>query len=153
MILIFLDGVMRNQAQTPIYEGVALYKVLKESNKLSVLCAHTADAERWLKLNNMGSIDEAIDHTFISGAEEKDKDLRLVEYCRSKGKVELVITADVELAKYLLEEGLHVLLFLHPTYLRPEFRPDGRGRKAWAAITDELDRQVDMFSSDARVEE
>ena len=141
---------MRNNKQAPIYEGTALYNVLKDSQKLTILCKDKVDAERWLKSSNVGAIDDLVDYSYITGTD--DQDLRLVEYCRSQGKVELVITADVELSKYLLEQGLHTLLFLHPTYIRPEFRPDGRGRRAWTAITEELDRQQELYATDSRAE-
>lgn len=149
MILIFLDDVMRTPKGSPLYEGVALYHALKYSKKLSVLAKDRQDAERWLKTNNVGKIDEVIDYAYISAVDNKD--LALVEYCRSQGKVELVITADVALAERLLEEGLHTILFLHPMYIRPEFRPDGRGRRSWDAITEELDRQQELYAEDPRV--
>ena len=149
MILIFLDDVLRTPKGSPLYEGVALYHALKESGKLSVLCKDRVDAERWLKASNVGAIDEIIDYSYITAVDNKD--MALVEYCRSQGKVELVITASVPMAEQLLEQGLHTILFLHPLYIRPEFRPDGRGRRSWDAITAELDRQQELYSEDPRV--
>ena len=82
----------------------------------------------------------------------EDPDIEQVKYVRSQGKVELVVTSDTELAKKLLEIGLDTLLFLHPTYLRPEFRPDGRqGIRSWAAIEEEIDKQIEMIREDPRV--
>ena len=148
MILIFVEGVLRSKKDSPIYEGLALYNVLKESKKVTLLSKDVTDAERWLKLSGVVSVDEVMDYSRINGQQD---DAKLVDYCRSKGKIQLVITSDVELAKYLLEQGLHCLLFLHPMYIRPEFRPDGRGRKTWDAISEEMDIQQGLFSEDPRV--
>ena len=64
----------------------------------------------------------------------------------------MVVTADLDLATKLLQEGLDTLVFLHPTYLRPEFRPDGRqGVRSWAAIEAEMDKQIEMIKEDPRV--
>lgn len=126
-----------------------MYIALAPSKKVTVLCEDREDAERWMKTSNFGEIAETLDYSYISAVE--DKDFALVQYCRSQGKVELVITADVELAERLLADGLHVLLFLHPMYMRPEFRPDGRGRRAWDAITEELDKQQKLYEEDRRV--
>lgn len=126
-----------------------MFHVLRDSKKVNILSKDNKDAERWLKINNLGKIDELYDYSYIKTVEE-DYDFRLVEYCRSQGKIELVITADVNLAERLLTQGLHVLLFLHPMYIRPEFRPDGRGRKSWDAITMELDKQQELYAEDSR---
>jgi hypothetical protein len=150
MILMFLDDVLRTPKGSPLYQGTALYHALKDSKKLSILAKDRTDAERWLKASGISKFDEILDYSYITATE--DKDLRLVEYCRSQGKVDLVITANIELSKYLLEQGIHTLLFLHPTYIRPEFRPDGRGRRAWDAVVEELDKQQDLYADDRRVQ-
>lgn len=149
MILIFLDDVLRAPSQAPLYEGRDLYLALAPSKKVTVLCKDREDAERWMKLSNFGDVAETIDYSYITAVDNKD--LALVQYCRSQGKIELVVTADVPLAEKMLEDGLHVLLFLHPMYMRPEFRPDGRGRKSWDDITIELDKQQQLYLEDKRV--
>ena len=149
MILIFLDDVLRAPSKAPLYEGRDLYLALAPSKKVTVLCADREDAERWMKTSNFGDIAEVMDYSYITAVE--DKEFALVQYCRSQGKIELVVTADVALAERLLADGLHVLLFLHPIYMRPEFRPDGRGRRDWDAITTELDKQQRLYAEDHRV--
>lgn len=149
MILIFLDDVLRAKTQAPVYEGRDLYLALAPSKKVTVLCKDREDAERWMKLSNFGEVAETLDYSYTTAVE--DKDFALVQYCRSQGKVELVVTADIELAEKLLADGIHTLLFLHPMYMRPEFRPDGRGRRYWNAITTELDKQQQLYSEDSRI--
>lgn len=150
MILFFLDGVLRNPKGAPIYEATALMHALSDSKKVTVLSKDNADAERWMKSTNVGLIDDMVDYSFINATE--DKDYHLVEYCRARGKVDSVFTGDVELAKRLLEAGINTFLFLQPMYMRPEFRPDGRGRRAWQDIVDELDKQQDLYMDDERVQ-
>ena len=75
-----------------------------------------------------------------------------MQHLQSTGPVYLAITADLDLSKKLLENGVKTLLFLHPVYFNAKFRPDGRtGRKSWKALVDELDKQVDMSLEDKRL--
>lgn len=149
MILFFLDDVLRNAKGSPLYEVAAILNAVKDSKKVTILSKNNEDADRWLKSVNVGKIDDLVDYSFITAVE--DKDYWLVEYCRANGKVDLVITADVDLAKRLLEVGVNTMLFLHPMYIRPEFRPDGRGRRKWDAIVEELDKQQELHAEDTRV--
>lgn len=149
MILFFLDDVLRNAKGSPIYEVAAILNAVKDSKKVTILSKSNEDADRWLKSVNIGKIDDLVDYSFITATD--DKDYWLVEYCRANGKVDLVVTANVELAERLLEVGVNTLLFLHPMYIRPEFRPDGRGRRGWDAIVEEIDKQQELHAEDTRV--
>ena len=151
MILIFLDGVLRDESKHgAIYEGLALFRLFKDATKVVVLAKNQADAERWCKQNNILKVDEIVDYDIP--AIGTDPDFRLVEYCRARGGLQLVITSDPRLAAKLLEIGVHTLLFLHPSYMRHEFRPDSRqGVKPWADIHEEINRQKEMMVGDERV--
>jgi hypothetical protein len=64
------------------------------------------------------------------------------------------MTDDVELTRKLIEAGIPTLVFLNPRYTRPEFRPDTRtGVKSWEAITDEMDKQQEIYREDVRLSE
>jgi len=149
MLLIFLDDVLRNPKGSPIYEVTAILNAVKDSKKVTVLSKDNRDTDRWLKSVNIGTVDDMVDYSVLPGKE--DQDFKLVEYCRARGRVDLVITADVELATRLLEAGLNTFLFLHPMYIRPEFRPDGRNRASWDDIIAELGRQQGLYAEDDRV--
>ena len=74
------------------------------------------------------------------------------EYVRSQGKLDMVITGDTFAAKELLERGFRTLLLLDPEYIDPSSRPDTKdGRKAWAEIQAELDKQQEMYAEDPRI--
>ena len=148
-IVMFVDGVLRSDMGSPIYQGLALYRMFNEDVRVVLLCDDRAKTNRWLLEHKINKLDDLIDHTAPGVID--DPDFEQVKYVRSQGKVELIVTADTDLAKKLLEIGLDTLLFLHPTYLRPEFRPDGRqGQRSWAAIEEELDKQLEMYKEDPR---
>jgi len=149
-IVMFVDDVLRSDTGSPIYQGLALYKMFNEDVRVILLCDDKARTNRWLLEHKINKFDDLVDLN-VPGVLD-DPDIEQVKYVRSQGKVELVVTGNTDLAKKLLEIGLDTLLFLHPTYLRPEFRPDGRqGMKSWAAIEDELDKQIEMIKEDPRV--
>jgi len=146
----FVDDVLRSSTGSPIYQGLALYRMFNEDVRVILLTDDREKTHRWLLEHRINTFDDLVDRN-VPGI-LNDPDLEQVKYCRSQGKVELVVTGNVELAKRLLEIGLDTLLFLHPTYLRPEFRPDGRqGMKAWADIEEEIDKQIEMIKEDPRV--
>ena len=149
-IVMFVDGVLRSESGSPIYQGLALYRMFNEDVRVILLTDEREKTNRWLLEHKINKFDDLIDRN-VPGVLE-DPDIEQVKYVRSQGKVELVVTSDTELAKKLLEIGLDTLLFLHPTYLRPEFRPDGRqGIRSWAAIEEEIDKQIEMIREDPRV--
>ena len=146
----FVDDVLRSSTGSPIYQGLALYRMFNEDVRVILLTDDRDKTHRWLLEHRINTFDDLVDRN-VPGI-LNDTDLEQVKYCRSQGKVELVVTGNVELSKKLLEIGLDTLLFLHPTYLRPEFRPDGRqGMKAWADIEEEIDKQIEMIKEDPRV--
>ena len=149
-IVMFVDDVLRSSTGSPIYQGLALYRMFNEDVRVILLTDDRDKTHRWLLEHRINTFDDLVDRN-VPGI-LNDPDLEQVKYCRSQGKVELVVTGNVELSKKLLEIGLDTLLFLHPTYLRPEFRPDGRqGMKAWADIEEEIDKQIEMIKEDPRV--
>lgn len=150
-VLMFLDGVLRKaDDKSPIQQGVRLFKSLADKFTVIVLADDKVEAERWFRQNAMiQKLDDIVDY---KAAGELDPKFRQVDYCRSNNAVDFVVTDDVDLSFKLLEQGVTTYLFLHPKYMRPEFRPDGRkGGKSWEAIIEELDRQQELYSEDPRV--
>lgn len=147
-VLMYLDGVLSNKG-VAIKDGLALYRTLKERMAVIILCEDKDKADRWLRENKLMKVDNLVDQKLPGTAE--DALFRQAEWCRSQGPVDYVVTADVDLAKKLLEFGFRVLLFLDPVYLDYKFRPDTRtGMKSWADIKAELDKQQDLYLEDPR---
>lgn len=148
-VIVFVDGVLRNQLnKQPILEGVSLYKSIKEKNSIVVVGSDKRDTtEHWLRSHKIDFDDILENSTITHGKDE----FAQCQHLRSKGKITFVVTANPELSKQLLENGYNTLLFLHPLYLRPEFRPDApEGIKPWAEIEKEYDRQLGMYMDDSR---
>ena len=150
--LMFIDGVLRSHTGTPIYQGLGLYKLLNENNRVLLICADKPKDEVWLKQHKITKLDDIVGRDIPFMTEEPE--LRQVEYCRGQGPIDMVITSNTELAKRLLEIGITTNLFLHPSYIREEFRPDSKqGRKSWADIENEIEKQQSAFIEDSRVQE
>ena len=147
----FIDGVLRSQTGSPIYQGIAIYRLFNQNNKIYLLSSDRKKDEIWLKQHNIFGIDDLIDAD-VPGVTD-DLAFRQVEYCRSQGGFELAITSDPELTAKLLSVGITTLMLLHPTYIREEFRPDSRqGIKSWSDIVSEIDIQKDSFKEDPRIQ-
>lgn len=149
--LMFIDGVLRSHTNTPIYQGLGLYRLLAENNRVILLSANKTVDDVWLKQHKINKIDDLIgrDIPFMTDNPE----LRQVEYCRGNGAVEMVFTSNPVLIKQLLEIGITVNAFLQPSYIKEEFRPDSReGRKSWAAIEAEITTQQDSIKEDPRLQ-
>jgi hypothetical protein len=150
--LIFVDHVLRSHTGTPVKQGIALYRTLKEKERVLLLCSHKGKDERWLRENKINLVDDLIgpDVPFL----EESMEFRQVQHCRANWPIDLVITGDTELAARLLEAGMTTMLFLHPTYISEKFRPDSRqGVKPWAELTEQLIRQQESYVEDHRVQE
>lgn len=149
-IVVFMDGVMRTETRVPIFEGIYLYRSLNENTTVTLACDDLAEADRWCKEHKIKDVDGFIPNSAIGNYENKD--WLKVQHQMASGPVYMVITSDMDLAKICLENGVRVFLFLHPIYLSAKFRPDGReGRKSWAAIKDELDKQLELKTEDKRI--
>ena len=141
---------MRSHTGSPIPQGLALYRTLKEKTQVFLLCGHKAKDDRWLREQKISLVDDLVGPDIPMAGDMVE--LRQVEYCRGRGPVEYVVTADTELASKLLERGITTVMFLQPTYMAERFRPDSaEGRKSWKEIRDEIVRQQEMYVSDPRV--
>jgi len=146
----FLDGVLRSDTKTPIYEGVSLYKALNVNGLVTLACEDQEEAQRWCKEHKLNDVDGFISNKSVG--EYPDKDFLKIQHQQASGPLHMVVTADMDLAVKCLEHGIKTLLWLHPVYLNAKFRPDGRdGRKSWDAVVSELDRQVQLKLEDDRL--
>jgi hypothetical protein len=145
----YVDGVLSNRGVAN-KDGLALYRTIQEKMAIIVLCENKEKTDRWLRENKLMKTDNIVDYN-IPGVID-DPEFRQAEWCRSQGPVDYVVTANVELSKKLVEFGFRTLLFLDPVYLDHRFRPDSKeGRKSWAELQAELDKQQDLYLDDPRV--
>lgn len=145
-VLVYLDGVMAKN-HVPIAEGMRLVRTLQQTMAVIILCNDKDKADHWLKANKMGRIDNLVGEVPAGGIDP----FRQAEWCRAQGPIDYVLTSNPELASKLLEHGFRVMMFLDPVYIDHKFRPDSiEGRKSWADIQAELDKQADMYLDDDR---
>ena len=148
--LMFLDDVIRSYRNTPIPQGISLYRMLKEKGRVLILCKDKDKDEVWLRQNKINLIDDLIGEDVPLVTDNLE--WRQVEYCRSQWTIDMVVTSDPEMVKRLLEAGVTTLMFLQPTYISEKFRPDSRqGVKPWAEITEEIIKQQEAFVEDHRI--
>lgn len=148
-----IDGVLRSYNGSPIYQGLALYKLLGEANKVYLLSANKNIDERWLREQKLRGYDDMIGPDVPQASEGLLYAQVLYARSSSVGKFELAVVPDPEVAAKLLSVGITSLLFLHPAYIKEEFRPDSRkGIRSWQDIRDEIINQQDSFSEDPRIQ-
>ncbi len=149
--LMFIDGVLRTHTHTPIYQGLGLYRLLAENNRVLLISSNKEVDDVWLRQHKINKIDDLIGRDIPSMTDNAE--FRQVEYCRGQGPVEMVITSNPVLAKNLLEVGITTMVFLQPSYVKEEFRPDSRvGRKSWEDISTEIANQQDAIKEDPRIQ-
>ena len=152
-ILVFIDGVLRNSANAPIPNGMSLYRTLKEQNRVLIMCADKEKDDHWLRQHRVNNLDDLVDYQAVPSPQlGDDPNFRMIEWVRSQGPVDFVVTSDPELTNKLLHIGLTVLVFMNPIYIKEEFRPDSRkGVKSWQDIAAEIAKQQDDYSEDRRI--
>lgn len=152
-ILLFMDDVLRNEKNQPIKEGMVLYRTLKEKHRVLIICEDKEKSDHWLRQQRVNNYDDLVDMN-ETPAKEPNISLRTVEWVRSKGPVEYVITSDPELTIELLKQGITTLVFQHPVYTHDAFRPDSIKRrfKTWAELRSEIEKQQDEYKQDPRRE-
>ena len=62
---------------------------------------------------------------------------RQIEIVRSKGWVELVVSADPVVIQWVLDQNMTGLLFSHPVHVGPTRRPQ-QGNRSWEELVVEL---------------
>ena len=144
-VLIACEGVLRTPTGAPIPEGIALYAMLCQGYRV-VLCLDgpVSEAEHWLISNGFTLHDAVMDHTLAyTGMDLRE---RHVDVERTKGRVEMLVDPSPERVAMGLRKGITSILFAHPQYARPEFRPDlTRKIRPWESIAAELDAQNEIL--------
>lgn len=148
-----INGVLRSHTGSPIYQGLALYKLLTDSNKVFILSEDKSIDERWLREQKLRGYDDMIGPEVPMVQDGILYAQVLHARNSSVGAFELAVVPDPAVASKLLSVGITTLLFLQPFYIKEEFRPDSRkGIRSWGSIVDELDKQQNAFSEDPRVQ-
>jgi hypothetical protein len=150
-ILVHVEGVLTNQNNQPIVVGEQIFRSLVPQNRMVLSTTKTkADAERHVALRGL------TDWANIRSAEESlpgvDLLWRHIELERQSGALDMVITADPKMVERCLQESVPAMLFAHPVYMVPEFRPDSEfSLRSWDDMVQEIETRSIEAGKDERL--
>lgn len=156
---ITLDGVMRRitDQSVPNPNGLMIFEGLKQFGRVTFLAdgftRDLAPIEHFLKLHRItGHV--GIDVSVLSdGGSIVDRRLVQIGRMRRNGPISLVIEPDPKIAAGLLADGVPTLLYLHPQYSVPSWRPDHDGApRRWDDLVAETDRQNNLRAEEDQME-
>jgi len=151
-IVVDLDGVLRgHRNDEPIMQGLQTVGALSSWNKVSFITELSKEAaNQWINVNKIVDFDYLIDSSV--GLEGEVLKHRQINHLRSKGAIDILITADPSLWAHGFDQGLACMLFGVPTYTRPEFRPDAPKKvRSWTDIEVSIAKQNELRTKDARI--
>lgn len=154
-VAIVVEGVLKNSADNSvIIPGLLLYKSFVKDHRVSLIfdSNNKEKIQYWLIMNGL------TEHVGEIYWEDHDSDdvakRRLAQVARLKtgGMLALVYEANTISATALLNAGIPTMLFLHPQYAHPEFRP-GYVTEAtpWEELLAEKTRQEEARAMDTRL--
>ncbi|WP_159073488.1 hypothetical protein [Streptomyces sp. RTd22] len=153
-VVINIDGVLKrpdSDAVVPagqlLYHGLAETHVVHLVDDSDTFNSSKLLAENWLRRSGFTKHIRLIKpyasdrHALIGGLKSLRPDLH----------VDLVVVADPTVAGDLLAAGYSTVLFCHPRYSRPQWKPDYRGQpRAWDDLVTEIEEQDRHYAQDAR---
>lgn len=148
-ILVALEGILSSHDKKPNRTGVMLYYYLIPHSRVAIYTEWSKrDAENWLAVNGIIDYAELIDSS--SGLHGDDLSQRQITIARSRQPIDLLWTANPELAAWAFEKGIPSLVFAHPDSIAIPHRP---GMKAWSTIEESITKRNIQRSLDARKEQ
>lgn len=148
-----LDGVMRYNAAINV-PGAEMYRSLSAHNRVGILCGpDKAEAEHFLRTNDFRTHAYLIEEDPTSSPTQVGRRRDQISRLRQQGShVELVIDPDPAVVADLFAWGVPAMLYLHPQYSKPSFRPDfEREARPWDEMVAAIDFQTEMRTKDARL--
>jgi hypothetical protein len=136
--LVFYEGVLQTSKDRPLLDGFLLVQALGQSYRLVVATSGTQErVEHQLRTERLQDL--------VTEVVDKTADLpplplwqRQIESVRSKYGIALMLSADPEMVAWSLERRVTSLLFAHPGYARPPYRPE-QGSRSWERLVEELE--------------
>lgn len=145
MYVITLPGVLQKTNEAPNPQGIALYRSLAATGRVAVLCGPDVSKAEWFLATNALSdhvnlVPESVEsHPTIAGRRRAQ-----IASLRAQGThIEFVVDPDPEVVAGLHEDGLAALLYLHPQFSQPSFRPDFKSTATpWSEMVAVVDYQM-----------
>lgn len=146
-IVVSIEGVLRKVTDgTRINEGCELLNELADRyTRVFLTSGSCVEAEDWLDGQGIG-------YDLVLGTrEDRVEHLRTIRYGYGY-PVSLVVEPDPDLAIDIMAEGYTVLLFMHPAYAKPEWRPDHKDAvMSWDELKTLRRKDIDRRMTDVRV--
>ena len=143
--VITIEGILKADNQDGIIgEGTRLYYALSEHYRI-ILTSEEGDPrklEHWLKSNGFN------EHSQVLIGEA----VPILNKLRSGGTaLSLFLSPNPDTIRRAMQAGIASILFLHPRYSHPSFRPDWDGLpRPWDELVDEVEKQNIMKAEDKR---
>jgi hypothetical protein len=150
-ILMKVEGVLTDAQGKPISAGEHLYRVLVNDNRLVLSSSRTyAEIARHTASRSLR------DWATIHGSEDTlpgvDTFWRHVEIERASGTLDFIITDNPDDIEHAMKATVPSLLFVHPLYAVPEYRPDWDGPVTpWGSMVKEIERRTIEAGADQRL--
>lgn len=151
-----LDDVLRKTKDESVnLQGMHLYNALASVGRLAILCGPDEEKASWFLASNGFTQHAALIPEKPASAPTKEgrRLYQVTELRAQQARLEFVVEPDPDIATALFREGIPVLVYLHPQYTQPAFRPDYRSvAKPWDNLIDEVDYQIKMRAEEAAKE-
>lgn len=146
-----VDGVARrmNDQANSNPNGLALLNALIPTGRVTLLAdGYDRDRkvlEHFLKFHRITGYADIDISVLSDGASSVDRRMAQLNRLRRTGPVSFMVEPDPKIAAALMAEGVPTLLYLHPQYTVPSWRPDyGGSLRRWDDMVAETERQVSL---------
>lgn len=154
-VAIVVNGILRQPNDSGvIIPGLLIYKSLVKDHRVSLIFDSSGKEKisYWLLMN---SLTEHVNEIYWDETDPEDsgeRRLRQITRLRKQGPLSLVYESDTIAATALLEAQVPTMLFLHPQYTHPDFRPGVKEEPTpWNSLLAEKVRQQEARATDTRL--
>jgi hypothetical protein len=152
-VVIVVEGVLRGTGDAIHASGLRLYHGLNSAEKIALISSDNEPrVSQWLKVNGLNKHTHLITIESVDFPDPIEQRIRQVNLLRRQGcDIDFVVEPDPAMAAALLAKGVPVMVALHPSYSRPEFRPGYKGSVTpWDELEHEVTLMRELRASDER---
>lgn len=155
-VAIVVDGILKHPGDvSSIIPGIMLYKSLVKDHRVSLIFDSGAKEkiQYWLIMNSLTDHTREVYWEDYDSHDTAERRMAQISRLRKDGPLSLVYESDAEAAAALFKDGVPSMLFLHPSYTHPDFRPDSnRELTPWNVLVQEQVRQREARATDTRLD-
>lgn len=156
-VAIVVEGILKQPADNSvIIPGLLIYKSLVKDHRVSLIIDSAAKekVQYWLIMNGLTEHVNEIYWDETDPENTADRRIRQIARLRKQGPLSLVYESDTSAATKLFQSQIPVMLYLHPTYTHPDFRPGpSKEPTPWNDLLTEKVRQQEARATDTRLQD